>query len=90
MLAVLLAESGSNWSEWVIVAVLVCGPGLVTVAWINSVCGDVVLTAPTVQTPGTAVVRPLAGRGRDERQARREQVGHLDVRGGVGAVCCSA
>ena len=41
-----------------------------TVAWISSVCGFAVLTVPTVQSPVDGVIRPLAGRGRDERQAR--------------------
>ena len=36
-LAVLLAVLGSNWSAWLILAVLVDGFGLATVAWMTSV-----------------------------------------------------
>ena len=50
-LAVLLPGLGSNWSAWLIVAVLVCGSGLTTVAWISSVWGVPTLTVPTVHTP---------------------------------------
>ena len=50
-LALLFAVSGSNWSLCPTVAVLVCGLALTTVARIVSVCGIVVVTVPTVQTP---------------------------------------
>ena len=51
MLAVLLVVLGSNWSAWLIVAVLVCGLGLSTVAWIVRVTGDPTLTVPTLHRP---------------------------------------
>ncbi len=47
----LLPGLGSNWSEWLIVAVFVCGLAVVTVATITSVCGDPTPTVPTVQMP---------------------------------------
>src|SRR5262245_8337325 len=50
-LALLLPEAGSNWSAWLMVAVLVCGLGLTTVAVMVRVCGAVVVTVPTDQTP---------------------------------------
>ncbi len=61
VLAVLLPVSGSNWSAPVIVAVLVCAPGLTTVARIRSVCGDAVVTVPTAQIPLTASYVPRLG-----------------------------
>ena len=42
--AVLLPVLGSNWSEWVTMAVFVWAPGPRTVARISSVCKTVVLT----------------------------------------------
>ncbi len=50
-MALLLAVLGSNWSAWLIVAVLVTGFGLVTVARIASVSGDPTATVPTSQCP---------------------------------------
>ena len=47
----LLAMTGSNWSAWLIVAVLTVETGPVTSARICSVCGTVVATVPTVQRP---------------------------------------
>ena len=52
-LAVLLEGSGSNWSACVIVAVLITCAGATTVAVRVSVCGAVVVTEPTVQSPVT-------------------------------------
>jgi hypothetical protein len=48
---VLLPVSGSNWSAWLIRAVLVSALGETTVAWISKVWAVVVVTVPTVQTP---------------------------------------
>ena len=50
-LAVLLAVLGSNWSAWLIVAVLVDGFGLATVAWMTSVWAVERPRFPTVQVP---------------------------------------
>src|SRR6516164_4846409 len=60
-LAVLLAVLGSNWSAWLIVAVLVCGAGLTTIARITSVGGDVVATVPTAHRPVPASYVPWLG-----------------------------
>src|SRR5262249_27885814 len=49
--AELLATLGSNWSELVTVAVLVCAAGETILAWMVSVWGVVVVTVPTVHTP---------------------------------------
>ena len=54
-LAALLPVSGSNWSAWLTVAVLVWAAGLVTVAVSVSVCGVPGMTVPTVQTPVVAL-----------------------------------
>src|SRR5262245_6443487 len=48
---VLLFRSGSDWSEWVMVAMFVCGVVLTTRAVIVKVWGVLVVTVPTVQTP---------------------------------------
>ena len=50
-LALLLPVLGSNWSEWLMVAVLVWTAALVTLAWMSRVWGVAVVTVPTVQTP---------------------------------------
>src|SRR4029453_5265495 len=50
-LAELLAAVGSNWSEWLMVAVFVVDATLATVAWMVRVAGVPGLTVPTVQTP---------------------------------------
>ena len=47
-LAPLFPLTGSNWSEWEIVAVFVRASGETTRASIASVCGVVVVTVPTV------------------------------------------
>ena len=47
-LALLLPVTGSNWSEWEIVAVFVRASGETTRASIASVWGVVVVTVPTV------------------------------------------
>ena len=60
-LAALLAVLGSNWSECVIVAVFVCEPGLMTVAWTTSVAGEPTLTVPTVQIPLAGSYVPWLG-----------------------------
>src|SRR6478672_11746348 len=50
-LAVLLLATGSNGSEWVMLAVLVCGSGLTTRAVIVRVWASDGLTVPMVHTP---------------------------------------
>ena len=60
-MALLLPELGSNWSASVIVAVLVCGLGLVTVARIRSVCGDPTATVPTLHSPVVESYVPWLG-----------------------------
>ena len=50
-LAVLFALFGSGWSEWVMVAVLVCLRPFSTIAVMTKVCGVEVLTVPAVHTP---------------------------------------
>ena len=47
-LAVLFPGLGSNWSEWVIVTVLVAGSGLTTVARIVRTAEEPLATVPTV------------------------------------------
>src|SRR5262249_18444736 len=54
----LLPPLGSNWSLWLIGAVLVCAVGLTTFAWSWSVCGVPGLTVPSVQTPVTGLYEP--------------------------------
>ena len=86
-LAVLLAVLGSNWSEWVIVAVLVCGDAscdrgldrerLPSRRWPPS---------PTSRARSSGRRSPGCGVADDERQPGGQQVGHLHVGGGVGAV----
>src|SRR5262249_49075911 len=48
VLAALLPVLGSTWAEWVIVAVFVCGPGLVTVTRSTNVADDPAATVPTL------------------------------------------
>jgi hypothetical protein len=50
-LAVLLPAFGSNWSAWLMVAVLVWAVGLFTTAVTIRVCAAERPTVPTVQTP---------------------------------------
>src|SRR5262245_16343603 len=61
MLALLLPELGSNWSLWLMLAVLDWAAGLITVAWMSRVCGTVVVTVPTVQTPLVLSYEPWLG-----------------------------
>ena len=61
VVAVLLAVTGSNWSAWVIVAVLTVEVSLVTCAWIRSVRAAAVSTVPTVQRPVTGSYVPWLG-----------------------------
>ncbi len=79
--AVLFEVTGSNWSEWLIVAVFVDWLGLVTIAWITSVCGVPTLTVPTVQIPVPGTYVPWLGVVRHERHARGQEVGHLGIGG---------
>src|SRR5208337_3229083 len=58
---VLLAVLGSNWSEWVIVAVLAVDLALTTMAWIWSDWGAVASTVPTVQRPVVELYVPWLG-----------------------------
>ena len=60
--------------------------GLTTVATICRVCGAAGATVPTSPDAGGAAVAALAGRRAHEGQAGRQQVGHLHVGGGVGAL----
>src|SRR5262249_30156142 len=60
-LALLLAVLGSNWSEWLIVAVLVAVFGLITCACRVSVAAAVVSTWPTVHKPVVALYPPWLG-----------------------------
>ena len=57
----LLAATGSNWSEWLIVAVFVTGFGLTTVPLKASVGGADVVTVPTVQSPVALLYVPWLG-----------------------------
>src|SRR5262245_22089905 len=50
-LGLLLPGSGSNWSVWLMAAAFVWAVGLATVPRRRRVCGVVVVTVPTVQTP---------------------------------------
>jgi hypothetical protein len=50
-LPLLLPVFGSNWSEWLIVAVLVSALWLTTRAVMMRVCAADGVTVPTVQTP---------------------------------------
>ncbi len=62
-LALLFAGLGSNWSEWLIVAVLVWAWGLPTTTVKRSVSGGaVVVTVPTVHTPVLLSYVPWLGR----------------------------
>ena len=54
-LALLLPVTGSNWSDWEIVAVLVWASAETTWASMRSVWAELVVTVPTVQTPLAAL-----------------------------------
>src|SRR5262249_33321516 len=57
----LLPGLGSNWSAWLIVAVLVCSLGLATTAWSWSVAVASLASMPTVHTPVTLLYIPWLG-----------------------------
>ena len=88
-LAVLLPVSGSNWSLWLMVAVLVCAVGLATRA----------CDASASAAPPSRPCRPSTCRWRCRRcpgwawptqgQAGRQQVGHLHAGGRVGPLLVS-
>src|SRR6185312_9912065 len=59
--AVLLVSTVSNWSVWVIVAVFVYEPGLMTRVMITSVSGEPGLTAPTLHRPVLGSYVPWLG-----------------------------
>ena len=83
--AVLLPVLGSNWSEWVIVGGVRLGAGPEDPRPDQQRLRDRRADRPDGPHPGRGVIRPLAGRVRDERESRGQEVGHPDIRGVVRA-----